>query len=217
MTDLAPRRLTFADRLLAHAEHALRVTLGPAPVASEPSPAAHAADAPLSAPERRRAAGLMRINHAGEVCAQALYLGQAAVARDPELREHLLEAAAEEEAHLAWCAQRLDELDSAPSRLNPFWFAGSWTIGALAGIAGDRWSLGFVVETERQVEAHLGDHLDRLPADDARSRAIVARMQTDEARHGRNAQQAGARPLPAPVPRLMTLAAAFMKWAAYRG
>jgi len=158
----------------------------------------------------------MRINHAGEVCAQALYLGQAAVTRDEDLHRHLVQAAAEEADHLAWCAQRLDELGSRPSLLNPFWYAGSFAIGAAAGLVGDRVSLGFVVETERQVENHLGDHLERLPEDDARSRAIVRRMQADEARHGAEAKDAGAVELPPPVPSLMTAAAAVMKALAYR-
>jgi ubiquinone biosynthesis monooxygenase Coq7 len=214
MTD---RRLSLTDQLLARVEHALHVTLGPAPPTRTESPAAGTAAVELAPSDREHAAGLMRINHAGEVCAQALYLGQAAVTRDAGLRAHLLDAAAEEADHLAWCAERLAELDSAPSRLNPFWFAGSWTIGGGAGRAGPRYSLGFVVETERQVEAHLGDHLRTLPAADARSRAIVARMQTDEAQHGKDAQAAGARELPQPIPQLMTLAANFMKWAAYRG
>ncbi len=158
----------------------------------------------------------MRINHAGEVCAQALYLGQAAVSRSAELKTHLLQAADEEADHLAWCARRLDELDSRPSALNPLWYAGSFALGAAAGLVGDRVSLGFIVETERQVEAHLEEHLERLPAHDARSRTIVDHMRADEARHGREAQDAGATTLPAPIPRLMTAAAAVMKALAYR-
>ena len=147
--------------------------------------------------ERRHAAGLMRINHTGEVCAQALYVGQAAVARDEATREQLLHAAQEETDHLAWCADRLRELDSRPSVFNPLWYAGSYALGALAGLRGDGWSLGFVVETERQVEAHLASHMDRLPAHDHASRAIVAQMKQDEARHAREAQGAGAVELPA--------------------
>jgi len=158
----------------------------------------------------------MRINHAGEVCAQALYLGQAAVARRSAVREQLLEAAGEEADHLAWCAKRLDELGSTPSALNLFWFAGSFAIGAGAGIVGDALSLGFIVETERQVEAHLGEHLEKLPDPDARSRVVVKQMQEDEARHGANAKDAGARELPPPIPRVMAAAASVMKWLAYR-
>jgi ubiquinone biosynthesis monooxygenase Coq7 len=158
----------------------------------------------------------MRVNHAGEVCAQALYLGQAAVSGSAELKSHLLQAASEEADHLAWCAQRLDELGSRPSVLNPLWYAGAFAIGAGAGLVGDRVSLGFIVETERQVENHLGEHLERLPAPDQRSRAVVAQMQADEVRHGEDARQAGAIELPAPIPRLMTAAAAVMKLLAYR-
>ena len=203
------------DRMLVHLQRALAVSAGPAPPAAD-YPARDAPDGVADDGERRHAAGLMRVNHAGEVSAQALYLGQAAVARDERTRAHLLDAAEEEQAHLAWCAQRLEELGSAPSAFNPVWFAGSWAIGAIAGLASDRVSLGFVVETERQVEAHLGEHLDSLPPADARSRAIVAAMRDDEARHGRDAAAAGGTTLPAPVPRLMAFASAVMKFVAYR-
>ncbi|MFS8138809.1 MAG: 2-polyprenyl-3-methyl-6-methoxy-1,4-benzoquinone monooxygenase, partial [Thermomonas sp.] len=162
------------------------------------------------------AAGLMRVNHVGEVCAQALYFGQAAVARDPTTRAQLLDAAAEETDHLAWCGERLKQLDSRPSLLNPVWYAGSYAIGLLAGLRGDGWNLGFVVETERQVEAHLGEHLHSLPEADARSRTIVSVMKADEARHAENAQAAGARALPAPIKRAMRVASALMKAVAYR-
>jgi ubiquinone biosynthesis monooxygenase Coq7 len=212
----AARGYSALDRLLIAAQSALATTLGPPPAPQVPYPAEGHADAELDEAARRHAAGLMRINHAGEVAAQALYLGQAAVARHAELRAHLLEAAREEADHLAWCAARLDELGSRPSVLNPLWYAGAFAIGAGAGLVSDRISLGFVVETERQVEAHLGDHLERLPEGDARSRAIVATMQADEARHGRNAEQAGAEPLPDPVPALMRIAADLMRFAAYR-
>jgi 3-demethoxyubiquinol 3-hydroxylase len=210
------RDLTAIDRLLLHAQRALQTTSGPAPEAIMPYPAAATANAELSESERRHAAGLMRVNHAGEVCAQALYLGQAAVCRKPALRAHLLHAAEEEADHLAWCAQRLTELRSGPSALNPLWYAGSFAIGALAGLSGDGTSLGFVVETERQVEAHLGEHLQSLPEADQRSRDVVRVMQADEAAHGRQAQEAGAQLLPEPVPRIMAATAAVMKWAAYR-
>ena len=220
MNDPAPatagRELSALDRLLSRVQHALQVTAGPAPEPALPYPAQGVPEIVLGERSRAHSAGLMRVNHAGEVCAQALYLGQAAVARNAELESQLLAAAAEEQDHLAWCAQRLRELDSGPSRLNPLWFAGSWAIGAVAGLSGDSTSLGFVVETERQVEAHLGEHLNLLPPEDARSREVVGTMQEDEARHGRNALEAGARELPEPVPRLMALAAAVMKWAAYR-
>jgi ubiquinone biosynthesis monooxygenase Coq7 len=211
-----PRRLSPHDRLLDFANGALETAHGPAPHAQRAYPATATPKSELDVAQRRHAAGLMRINHAGEVCAQALYLGQAAVARRGEVREQLLEAAGEEADHLAWCAQRLEELGSAPSALNLFWFAGSFAIGAGAGIVGDALSLGFIVETERQVEAHLGEHLEKLPDPDARSRAVVKQMQEDEARHGANATAAGARELPPPIPRVMAAAAGVMKWLAYR-
>jgi ubiquinone biosynthesis monooxygenase Coq7 len=210
------RTLSPLDRLLAEAGHALETMFVGTPAASRPSPASGLPHADLDASARRHAAGLMRINHVGEVCAQALYYGQAAVAREEALRAQMLDAAAEETDHLAWCGARLSELDSRPSLLNPLWYAGAWAIGAGAGLVGDRVSLGFVVETERQVEAHLGEHLERLPAGDARSRAIVARMQEDEVRHAERARDAGARPLPPPVPALMRFAANVMKAVAYR-
>lgn len=212
---MAARTLSPLDRLLADVQNALETVLG-APRAERPNPGAGMADVVLDEAERRHAAGLMRINHVGEVCAQALYLGQAAVARDPATRDDLLRAAAEETDHLAWCAQRLTELDSRPSLLNPLWYAGSYAIGVLAGLRGDGWNLGFVVETERQVEAHLDDHLLRLPEADARSRAILEVMKADEARHAAHAEAAGARILPPPVPTLMAMASNVMKTIAYR-
>ena len=214
MPSAAVRHLSPLDRLLVEAQRALETTLGD-PAAARPYPAT-AADPELADPARRHAAGLMRINHVGEVCAQGLYFGQAAVARDASTRQHLLEAAQEETDHLAWCADRLRELDSRPSLLNPLWYAGSWAIGAAAGLRGDGWNLGFVVETERQVEAHLDGHLDQLPADDRRSRAIVTQMKADEARHAENAQAAGGIDLPPPVKAAMRFAAHVMRKVAYR-
>jgi len=210
------RQLSGFDRALVEIERALSTALGATPEAGRASPAVGVADASLDDPARRHAAGLMRVNHTGEVCAQALYSGQAAVARDSGTRDQMLAAAAEETDHLAWCGERLDELHSRPSLLNPLWYAGSFAIGAAAALVNDRVSLGFVVETERQVEAHLGEHLQRLPHDDARSRAIVAQMQADEARHGQNALAAGAIELPPPIPTLMRFASAVMKAVAYR-
>jgi ubiquinone biosynthesis monooxygenase Coq7 len=157
----------------------------------------------------------MRVNHAGEIAAQGLYLGQALTARTAETREALRKAAAEEGDHLAWCRDRLDELGSRASLLNPIWYAGSVAMGALAGLFGDRASLGFMAETERQVEGHLASHLDRLPPEDARSRAIVEQMQADEVGHGRAAVAAGAATLPEPVPRLMRMASRVMTGTAY--
>ncbi|GIX34640.1 MAG: 2-nonaprenyl-3-methyl-6-methoxy-1,4-benzoquinol hydroxylase [Lysobacteraceae bacterium] len=210
------RRLSRTDRMLAEVEAALHTCLAEAPAAQRPSPGAAHPPPALEEAERRHVAGLMRINHAGEVCAQALYRGQAAVARDPVTRAHLLQAAAEEGDHLAWCAERLAELGSRPSLLNPFWYAGSYTLGVAAGLWGDGYNLGFVVETERQVEAHLQEHMERLPAEDRRSRAILATMQADEAGHGARAREAGARELPPPIPRLMQWTSRVMKALAYR-
>ncbi|HET6804385.1 MAG TPA: 2-polyprenyl-3-methyl-6-methoxy-1,4-benzoquinone monooxygenase [Frateuria sp.] len=209
------RSLSPLDRLLAGMERALETVAG-APEAARPSPATPLEDAPLDDAERRHAAGLMRINHTGEVCAQALYDGQAALARDEDTRHHLQEAANEETDHLAWCAQRLRDLDSRPSLLNPLWYAGSYAIGAAAALIGDKVSLGFVVETERQVEAHLEDHLQRLPPQDERSRAVLAQMQADEVRHADNARARGGIDLPFPIPGLMHLSSLVMKTVAYR-
>jgi ubiquinone biosynthesis monooxygenase Coq7 len=157
----------------------------------------------------------MRVNHAGEVAAQALYHGQALVCRDPGVREFLLESAREEGDHLVWCAQRLAALGSRPSVLNPLWYAGSVAIGALAGLAGDAVSLGFIAETERQVEGHIDDHLERLPAADPASRAVLEQMKIDEIQHGARALERGGRELPGPVPRLMRLTAKLMTRSAY--
>ncbi|MEL1262777.1 2-polyprenyl-3-methyl-6-methoxy-1,4-benzoquinone monooxygenase [Pseudoxanthomonas putridarboris] len=209
------RTYSPVDRWLVEAQRGLDTVFGDPP-AQRPNPAGDTPELELEAAEQRHAAGLMRINHVGEVCAQGLYFGQAAVARDAATREHLLEAAQEETDHLAWCADRLRELDSRPSLFNPLWYAGSYALGALAGLRGDGWSLGFVVETERQVEAHLDEHLETLPPADLRSREILTVMKTDEARHAEHAEQAGARILPAPIPTLMAGASKLMKAVAYR-
>jgi len=196
-------------------DRALRTLTGLA-TSSRAVPGHDLPETKLSEPERRVSAGLMRVNHTGEVCAQALYAAQAAVARDPSIAARFASAAREEEDHLAWTQARLAELDDRPSLLNPVWYAGSFAIGALAGLVGDRVNLGFVVETERQVEEHLTTHLDRLPEGDAKSRAIVDAMRADEARHGAMAYEAGATGLPPPVPTLMRAAANVMKALAYR-
>lgn len=209
------RTLSPLDRLLAGIERALETVSG-APEAARPSPAEAFDEADMDDAERRHAAGLMRINHTGEVCAQALYDGQASLARNEDTRIHLQHAAAEETDHLAWCAERLKELDSRPSLLNPLWYAGSYAIGALAALAGDPVSLGFVVETERQVEAHLEEHLDQLPAQDERSRAVLTQMQADEIRHAHNARERGGIDLPFPIPGVMQLTSMVMKAVAYR-
>lgn len=210
------RKLSSLDRLIADLDHALLTATTDATLPARPNPAADAQSAALDPAQRRHVAGLMRINHAGEVCAQALYLGQARVARDEATREHLLHAAQEEADHLAWCAQRLRELDDRPSLLNPLWYAGSYAIGMVAGLAGDGYNLGFVVETERQVESHLAEHLRQLPDGDHRSRQILQRMQAEEAEHAVSALDAGARELPAPIPRLMRAVSQLMKLGAYR-
>ena len=209
------RVLTPLDQVFAKCERALEAIAG-SPEAQRPSPAASIPEADMDDSERRHAAGLMRINHTGEVCAQALYLGQAALARNADTRDHLLHAADEETDHLAWCATRLKELDSRPSLLSPLWYAGSYAIGAAAALAGDPLSLGFVVETERQVEAHLQDHLEKLPAADERSRAVLTQMQTDEVRHAQEAEERGGIELPFPLPKLMHLSSMVMKAIAYR-
>ena len=211
---MSVRTFTPFDRLLAGLERAMEAVAG-SPEAHRRSPGDAVPDAPMDDAERRHAAGLMRINHVGEVCAQALYTAQAAVTRDPALRRQFEAASEEENDHLAWTRERLDELDARPSLLNPLWYAGAFGLGLLAGRLGDRASLGFVVETERQVEAHLQSHLDRLPAADHASRAIVAQMKDDEAAHARHAQEAGAVELPAPAKALMRAAAKVMTTTAH--
>jgi ubiquinone biosynthesis monooxygenase Coq7 len=209
------RHYSAFDRLILRVQHGLDTSIGRSQAQRE-NPGKPEPDVEMDAGARKHAAGLMRVNHTGEVCAQALYVGQAAVARDESTREQLLAAAQEETDHLAWCKDRLDELDSRPSLFNPLWYAGSYAIGVAAGLRGDGWNLGFVVETERQVEAHLAEHLQSLPAEDLRSRAILATMKDDEARHADHAEAAGARKLPPPIPRLMALSSALMKAIAYR-
>lgn len=207
--------LSPLDRVLVGFERALEAVAG-APQATRPSPGGDLAEASMDDTERRHVAGLIRVNHTGEVCAQALYFGQAALARNADNRAHLLHAAAEETDHLAWCAQRLRQLDSHPSVFNPLWYLGSYVIGAAAALAGDPLSLGFVVETERQVEAHLAEHLHQLPAQDARSRAVLTQMQADEVRHAQAARERGGIDLPSPLPRLMHFSSMVMKTVAYR-
>lgn len=202
------------DLLLIAADNALR-TLAGRVVAGRPIPG-HGEKQEMTDSDRRHSAGLMRVNHTGEICAQALYAGQALVARDAKVREALEHAGAEERDHLAWCAERLAALDSRPSMLDPLWYAGSFAMGVASGIAGDRWSLGFLVETERQVEKHLDGHLERMPAADEASRAVVLQMREDEIRHGRSGESLGAEPLPFAVRMAMRLASKVMTRAAYR-
>ncbi|MDI4632717.1 2-polyprenyl-3-methyl-6-methoxy-1,4-benzoquinone monooxygenase [Pelomonas sp. V22] len=199
--------LPAPDRLLSALDHGLR-TVFAKPGGSRPTPARSSAT--LAEAERRESGSLMRVNHVGEVCAQALYQSQALVCRDPALREAFEQAAKEEIDHLAWTRQRLDELGDRPSLLNPLWYGGAFALGTLAGLAGDRISLGFLVETERQVEQHLASHLDRLPAEDLPSREVVAQMKIEEAAHAEHAQASGAINLPPPVPQLMRMAARVM-------
>jgi ubiquinone biosynthesis monooxygenase Coq7 len=203
------------DDLVVSFDRALR-TLAGRPAASRQTPGNEFERTALTPDERRHAAGLMRVNHTGEVCAQALYSAQALVARDPFVKEEFARAAREEEEHLAWTQQRLAELSDRPSLLNPIWYGASFAVGLAAGLGGDRGNLGFVLETERQVEEHLTGHMERLPAVDARSRAIVEQMRDDEARHGEAARAAGAIELPFPVKAVMRIAANVMRFVAYR-
>jgi ubiquinone biosynthesis monooxygenase Coq7 len=203
------------DELIIGFDRALRTLSGTAS-SQRPNPAVNLPEETLTPEERRHAGGLMRVNHTGEVCAQALYQAQALAARDPEVRRRFARAAREEEDHLAWTQERLAELGDRTSYANPLWYAGSFAMGLIAGIGGDRANLGFVVETERQVEEHLTNHMDRLPQSDARSRAIVAAMRDDEARHGAAARDAGASELPLPIRALMRATAKLMTLTAYR-
>jgi 3-demethoxyubiquinol 3-hydroxylase len=202
------------DGLIIRLDRALRVIAGVAS-ASRPTPAARVPDMELTAAERRHSAGLMRVNHVGEVCAQALYEAQGKFSHSPDTRAQFGHAAREEEDHLAWTAQRLEELGSHTSMLNPLWYAGAYAMGMAAARLGDSRSLGFVVETERQVEAHLASHLDRLPAGDQKSRAVVEQMRQDEVAHGAAAQSLGAVEMPLPVQQAMRAMAKVMTSVAY--
>jgi ubiquinone biosynthesis monooxygenase Coq7 len=209
--DRMSRRYTMMDKLLCEIDHALRTASSRKNQGTRPNPANHIqAESGLSSEESALSAGLMRVNHSGEVAAQALYKGQALLARNKDLWNHLQEAADEEIDHLSWCEDRLSELGSSPSLFSPFWYAGSYSIGMLAGLAGDKWSLGFIEETEKQVAAHLDSHLHRLPENDSKSRAIVSQMRKDEIEHAENAHHAGAADLPMPVKQAMTQVAKVM-------
>ena len=212
----AARCLTPLDRLLAELDRALHTAFpAVAHAAARANPAADLPADELHAGERRLSGRLMRVNHAGEVAAQALYRGQAFTARGDAVHQGMAQSAAEEIDHLAWCEERLRELDGAPSRLDPLWYLGSFAIGAAAGLLGDRFSLGFVAETERQVAEHLDGHLRRLPPSDARSRAILEQMKTDETHHGDKASRAGGIAMPVPVRTLMRLTSKVMTETAY--
>ncbi len=210
------RRLSLIDKLIVNADQALRTLVPTAAKAEQASPATPFEDCELSNNEKKHVAGLMRINHTGEVCAQGLYQGQALTAKLPDVREEMEKAAQEEIDHLAWCEQRLNELESQTSLLNPLFYAASFSIGAAAGIAGDKWSLGFVAATEDQVCKHLQDHLQQLPEEDQKSRAILEQMLEDEEKHGTRALQAGGQEFPAPIKSLMTAVSKVMTKTTYR-
>ncbi len=209
------RSLTLLDQFLIRADQALRTASQATPTGTRPSPAADMAPAHLEADAARHSAGLMRVNHTGEVCAQALYRGQALTARLDAVRDKMETASAEEADHLDWCQQRLEQLDSRPSILNPVFYAASFATGALAGLAGDKWSLGFVAETERQVCKHLDSHLAELSGADKPSRAVLEQMKADEEQHALHAQEAGGAELPLPVRTAMTLVSKIMTRTTY--
>ena len=203
------RQLTATDTLLTRFDQWLKSSAGPH-TAQRPYPGEEQPETVTDPAMRRQIADLMRVNHAGEICAQALYHGQASTAKHDEVRQSLQQAAQEEVDHLAWCAQRLKELNDQPSRLDPLWYAGSYCIGALAGLSGDRYSLGFVAETENQVIEHLQTHLNQLPQDDARTRAVLTQMMRDEAQHGHHALEQGGELPPTPIKWLMKMTAKIM-------
>ena len=204
------------DGLIIEFDRALRSIVGATPMRRSVPESSTMNESKLSAEEKKHAAGLMRVNHVGEVCAQALYQSQKLHAKSDDLKNKLEHAAIEEEDHLAWCERRLEELDSRPSLLNPVWYAGSFALGSIAGLAGDKISLGFVAETEKQVEHHLDEHLKELPSNDHRSRAIVAQMRADEIAHGQMAIQEGGVELPSAVQQVMKTMAKVMTVTAYR-
>lgn len=210
------RRLTLLDRFITEADAVMRTLTHRGHAAGRPSPAEGHRDTELDEPERRHVAGLMRVNHTGEVCAQALYQGQALTAKLPTVRSEMQQAAAEEIDHLVWCEERLRELGSRPSVLNPVWYGLSFGLGAAAGAIGDAVSLGFVAATEERVCRHLSDHLKELPEEDRKSRLILQQMLADEERHGHSALEAGGRDFPAPVKDAMSTVSRLMTGASYR-
>lgn len=207
---------TAADKLVINLDQALRTLFGRPLITERENPASSLEDTELPEPTRDHTARLMRINHTGEVCAQALYQGQALTAHQESTRNSMARASAEENDHLDWCETRVEELGGRLSLLNPFWYAGSFVLGAAAGIAGDKWSLGFVAETEKQVESHLEDHLEQLAAEDEKTRAILEQMKEDEIRHGETAKSQGGADLPTPVKQLMRLTSKLMTASVYR-
>jgi len=212
---MSNRNYTPFDHLVMNLDHGVRTVFGKPEITERPNPADDVAEAELTDAEKQLAVRLMRINHAGEVSAQALYQGQAMTAKLPEVREKMERAALEENDHLEWCERRVTELGSHTSLLNPLWYGGSLAIGALAGKIGDKWSLGFVAETERQVISHLEEHLEQIPEKDAKSRKILEQMKVDEAHHGNMAVEAGGAELPAPVKGFMQLTSRVMTRSAY--
>jgi len=213
------RKLSFFDRALIELDKALQTRASAQHMSQRPTPTPDSdrlENTPeISDDEKLQAARLMRVNHAGEVSAQALYQGQAFTAKLPRVREQMQHAAEEEIDHLAWCEDRLDQLGAKPSILNPLWYAGSFALGAVAGLVGDKWSLGFVEETEKQVVEHLQEHLDKLPQDDLKTRSIIEQMQIDEAEHGDMAKQAGAAELPLPIKAVMKVTSKIMTKSSY--
>jgi ubiquinone biosynthesis monooxygenase Coq7 len=213
---MKPRKLSLLDQLIGNADQVLRTLSGETNQAQRSSPGNTEAESEMATSDRKHVAGLMRVNHTGEVCAQALYQGQALTAKLPGVREKMEQAATEEVDHLVWCEERLQQLGSYPSHLNPLWYGLSFALGAAAGVAGDRWSLGFVAATEERVCEHLSDHLDQIPADDQRSRRILEQMLEDERRHGDLALAAGGENLPEPVKHVMTAVSKIMTSSSYR-
>jgi len=212
---MTSRRMSPIDQVLISADHALRTLFGRPQTTERPNPAAAIMEADLTDEQRRHVARLMRINHTGEVCAQALYQGQALTAKLPDTRKRMERSAKEENDHLAWCASRLEDLGDRKSLLNPLWYAGSFAMGAAAGLAGDKWSLGFVVETERQVEDHLDDHLEQIPLEDEKSRTILEQMKADEVHHAQLARAAGGADLPEPIRMAMRMTSRLMTRTVY--
>lgn len=209
------RHYSTIDSVILQLDKAMQILCSPS-ISSRPYPAQNMPESSLTPQEKQHIAGLMRVNHAGEIAAQGLYQGQASTAKQINIQEKMEQCAIEEMDHLAWCEQRLQELNSRPSRLNPFWYVGSYLIGKLAGLAGDKWSLGFVEETEHQVMKHLDDHLERLPAQDLKTTVIIKQIHVDEAHHGHTAHTLGAAPLPRPIQWLMKMTSKIMTFTAYR-
>ena len=212
---MTTRNFSPIDRALVNLDQAVRTVFGRPRTTERPNPAAGIAETDLSEKERKHIARLMRVNHTGEVCAQALYQGQALTARLPEVQLSMERSAQEENDHLDWCETRIDELGDRKSLLNPLWYAGSFAMGALAGLAGDKWSLGFVAETERQVESHLDEHLAEIPETDKKTRAVLDEMKADEIQHAAVARDAGGAPLPGPIKFVMRLTSKAMTRSVY--